>query len=125
MTKSKGIGRGKHGNHARGPRNGNSKENGGSGKDSGPHFWLRKYKTTQRPRPCQYCGQNAYYYHPDFWYLCAAHLLDLINVGEMLWKWTDWEEVWQRTEQLLRRPAPSIGADAMNERVQKENAQNL
>lgn len=111
---AKKTGRGKHGNQHTAPR-----------ESDGPHFWLRKYKTTQRPRPCQYCGQNAYYYHPDFWYLCAAHLLDLINVGELLWKWTDWEEVWDRTEQLLRRPSPSTGANATQKRVQKENAQNL
>mgnify|MGYP006286914177 CR=1 FL=1 len=78
-----------------------------------PHFWLRKYKTTERPRPCERCSQNAYYYHDDFGYLCATHLLDLINIGEVLWKWTDYPEIWQRTEILLKRPKPSGTAKNM------------
>ena len=116
MAKTTGVGRGKHGNHAKGPKASRvSKEPEPLFKDS-PHYWLKKYKTTQRPRPCQRCGQNAYYYHDDFDYLCASHLLDLVNIGEMLWKWNEFPEVWDRTEQLLRRPTPSTGADAINER---------
>jgi hypothetical protein len=103
MAKNKGQGRGKHGNKY-------------SGKDDGPHLYLKKHKTTERPRPCQRCRQNAYYNHDDFGYLCAAHLLDLVNIGQVLWKWEDYEEVWNRTEQLLRRPTPSTGADATKER---------
>ena len=113
MTKSRGIGRGKHGNHKAGPGRGkHGKQKAGPGRGNshykGPQYYLHKYKTTERPRPCQRCGQNAYYYHQDFWYLCAAHLLDLINIGEVLWFWDDYPEMWDRTEKLLRRPAPPI-----------------
>lgn len=69
----------------------------------GPTYWLHKYKTTQRPRPCGVCEENAYYYHPDWHYLCAAHLLDLINIGGTLFSWEDYPEMWNRTERLLQR----------------------
>lgn len=117
MTKSRGIGRGKHGNHARGPRSGRKfKDDGQPTFGYSPHYYLKKYKTTQRPRKCERCSQNAYYNHEYFGYLCAPHLLDLVNIGETEFKWTDYPEIWQRTEQLLRRPAPSTGADATKER---------
>lgn len=93
MTKSKG-----------GRRPGSGRPPKGGREEDGPSYWLHKYKTTERPRPCGRCRQNAYYYHDDFHYLCAAHLLDLINLGEMLFKWDDYPEVWQRTERLLARP---------------------
>lgn len=69
-----------------------------------PLYYLTKFKTTQRPRKCNRCTQNAYYYHPKYDYLCAAHLLDLVNIGEMAFKWVDYEEVWDRCERLLMRP---------------------
>lgn len=78
-----------------------------AGKDDGPTYWLRYYKTTQRPRACERCKQNAYYNHPDFGYLCAPHLLDLINIGGMLFSWDEYKEMWDRTERLLKRPLPS------------------
>lgn len=68
-----------------------------------PMYYLIKFKTTQRPRVCNRCTQNAYYYHPDYDYLCAAHLLDLVNIGELAFKWSDYEEVWDRCERLLMR----------------------
>jgi hypothetical protein len=95
MTKSRGIGRGK-----------NATGRTPSGPHEGPTYYLKKYKTTERPRPCQRCRQNAYYNHPDFGYLCAAHLLDLVNIGEMAFKWKDYEEMWDRTSRLLQRPLP-------------------
>jgi hypothetical protein len=70
-----------------------------------PMYYLTKYKTTKRPRPCDRCRQNAYYYHPDYQYLCASHLLDLVNIGGLAFKWEDYPEVWQRTERLLQREA--------------------
>ena len=79
-----------------------------------PMYYLTKYKTTKRPRPCDRCKQNAYYYHPDYHYLCASHLLDLVNLGGLAFRWEDYPEVWQRTERLLQREAPlSSGAMSM------------
>lgn len=98
MTKSRGIGRGKNAT-GRPPKGGRESD--------GPTYWLHKYKTTERPKPCNRCSQNAYYYHDEYHYLCAAHLLDLINLGEMLFKWNDYPEMWERTERLLRRQPPS------------------
>lgn len=78
-------------------------------------YYLEKYKTTKRPRPCNRCGQNAYYYHPDFHYLCAAHLLDLVNIGGMAFDWEEYPEVWQRTTRLLQRQQPeSTSATVMD-----------
>ena len=74
-----------------------------------PMYYLTKYKTTKRPRPCDRCRQNAYYYHPDYQYLCASHLLDLVNIGGLAFKWEDYPEVWQRTERLLQREVPLSG----------------
>lgn len=71
-----------------------------------PMYYLEMYKTTKRPRACNRCGQNAYYYHPDFHYVCAAHLLDLVNIGGMAFDWEEFPEVWQRTERLLQRQLP-------------------
>ena len=69
-----------------------------------PMYYLIKFKTTQRPRVCNRCTQNAYYYHLTYDYLCAAHLLDLVNIGEQSFKWSDYEEVWDRCGRLLMRP---------------------
>lgn len=74
-----------------------------------PFYYLSKYKTTQRPRTCVRCKQNAYYYHDDYDWLCAPHLLDLINIGSVLFNWEDYPEVWQRTERLLQREPPKSG----------------
>lgn len=80
------------------------------GFSNNPFYYLGKYKTTQRPRVCVRCGQSAYYYHDDWDWVCAAHLLDLVNIGQLAFSWSDYEEVWQRTERLLQRAAPlSIG----------------
>lgn len=73
-----------------------------------PIWFLGRYKTTQRPRPCVRCGQNAYYYHPDWDYVCAPHLLDLVNIGGNAFNWGDYPEVWNRTERLLRRPSTTV-----------------
>lgn len=100
MTKSKGIGRGKHNNHVGGGKNDQF------GKDS-PTYYLRKYKTTQRPVPCERCGQNAYYKHPEWGNVCAAHLLDLICIWEAKIDWNEYPEMWERTERLLKRPLPT------------------
>lgn len=77
------------------------------GFSNNPFYYLGKYKTTQRPRVCVRCGQSAYYYHHDWDWVCAAHLLDLVNIGQLAFSWSDYEEVWQRTERLLQRAAPS------------------
>ena len=110
MTKSKGIGRGNYkrvkGKHGRPSKAGIEED--------GPTYWLHKYKTTERPKPCVRCRQNAYYYHDDYHYLCAAHLLDLINLGEALFKWLDYPEMWERTERLLKRKPPSTTAKNMD-----------
>lgn len=88
---------------------------------NGPTYYLQKYKTTQRPRPCRVCKQNAYYYHIDYDYLCAAHLLDLINIGGLLWDWTEYQEMWDRMGRLLNR---STTADATDQPLETSNAQN-
>ena len=68
-----------------------------------PFYYLGKYKTTQRPRVCERCTQGAYYNHPDWGWCCAAHLLDLVNIGGLAFNWDEYEEVWQRTNRLLQR----------------------
>lgn len=79
-----------------------------------PFYYLGKYRTTQRPRPCVRCKQNAYYYHDDWDWVCASHLLDLVNIGGMAFDWEDYPEVWQRTERLLQRgPLSSTIAKTM------------
>ncbi len=88
-----------------------------------PFYYLGKHRTTQRPKKCRRCGQNAYYYHDDFDWLCAAHLLDLVNIGGMAFAWEDYPEVWARTERLLQRPLPSTTAKSTGSR-QKKNAVN-
>ena len=78
-------------------------------KYASPVYFLEKYKTTQRPRICNRCRQNAYYWHPQWDWVCAAHLLDLVNIGGLEFNWGDYPEVWARTERLLQREAPSSG----------------
>lgn len=78
-----------------------------------PMYYLGKYRTTQRPRVCVRCKQNAYYYHPDWDWVCAAHLLDLVNIGGMAFDWEDYPEIWQRTERLLQRE-PKLFGTALN-----------
>jgi hypothetical protein len=107
MTISKGVGRGKHGKHKAGPGRGNVER-------YSPPWFLKQYKTTQRPLPCVKCRQNAYYNHPDFGFLCAPHLLDLVNIGQVHFKWEDYPEIWDRTERLLQRPAPPLSTTAKN-----------
>lgn len=68
---------------------------------SNPYDWLKKYKTTTTPNQCRICKVRAYYVHPTLGDLCAPHLLDLVNVGEMNWKWSDWEDAWNMTTRLL------------------------
>ena len=77
-----------------------------------PFYFLSRYRITQRPRACVRCRQNAYYYHPDFDYLCASHLLDLVNIGGLAFSWDDYPEVWARTERLLKRPPLSTTAQS-------------
>lgn len=89
-----------------------------------PTDYLRKYKTTQRPRPCERCGQNAYYYHPDWHNLCAAHLLDLLNIGGLAWDWDDYPEMWERTGRLLKRSstASATVSDSTNSPAKDKEA---
>lgn len=68
-----------------------------------PTYYLQLYKDTKRPQPCIRCGQNAYYQHPEWGRVDAACLLDLINIGEVLWKWDDYPEVWRRMDYLISR----------------------
>ena len=80
-----------------------------------PTYYLTKYKSTKRPTVCARCKQNAYYYHPTYHYLCASHLLDLVNIGGLAFSWEDYPEVWARTERLLQRAAPlSSGVKSMD-----------
>jgi hypothetical protein len=79
------------------------------GFSNNPFYYLGKYKTTQRPRVCERCTQSAYYYHDDWGWCCAAHLLDLVNIGQLAFDWADYEEVWQRTERLLQREPRKSG----------------
>ena len=73
------------------------------GFSNNPFYYLGKYKTTQRPRVCDRCTQSAYYYHHDWGWCCAAHLLDLVNIGEAAFSWDEYREVWDRCERLLQR----------------------
>jgi hypothetical protein len=79
------------------------------GFSNGPFYYLGKYKTTQRPRVCERCTQSAYYYHDDWGWCCAAHLLDLVNIGELAFSWGDYKEVWDRCERLLQREPRKSG----------------
>jgi hypothetical protein len=74
---------------------------------SNPYEWLKRYKTTTTPQECRVCDRTAYYVHPTLGHLCAAHLLDLANVGELNWKWCDWEDVWNMMGRLLGRKSTS------------------
>lgn len=114
MTKSKGIGRGNHKNHKAGPGRGKHGNQSGGTEKGTPTWYLREHKTTQRPIPCERCGQNGYYKHKDFGYLCAPHLLDLVNIGGMAFNWEEYPEMWERTERLLKRPAPPLSTTALN-----------
>jgi hypothetical protein len=93
-----------------------------------PLYYLQKYKTTQRPRLCNRCGQNAYYWHPSWDWVCASHLLDLINIGGMAFSWEEYPEVWQRTERLLQREAPSsttVKNTELAEEIDVVNQENM
>lgn len=79
------------------------------GFSNSPFYYLGKYKTTQRPRVCRRCTQSAYYYHPDWDWCCAAHLLDLVNIGGTAFSWDEYPEVWTRTERLLQRQPRTSG----------------
>lgn len=65
---------------------------------------LDKYKHTNRVRDCNIpgCICLAYYWHETRGYVCSAHLLDLANLGELEFKWCDYEEVWNRCGILLQ-----------------------
>jgi len=79
------------------------------GYSNNPFYYLGKYKTTQRPRVCERCTQSAYYYHDDWGWCCAAHLLDLVNIGEVAFSWEEYREVWDRCERLLQREPRTSG----------------
>ena len=68
-----------------------------------PRYYLNKYKITTVPNPCRICERAAYFSHPDLKDLCYSHFLDLLNVGELKWNWSDHEDIWQMTERLLSR----------------------
>jgi hypothetical protein len=84
-------------------------------------YYLGKYRTTQRPRGCVRCGQNAYYYHDDWDWVCASHLLDLVNIGGLAFDWEDYPEIWARTERLLQRE-PKKSSTVKNVDVDTSNA---
>lgn len=126
MTKSRGIGRGKWKREpGKGMGKGSRRTIGRPPKhgrpEDGPTYYLNKYKHSERPKKCQRCSQNAYYYHEDFHYLCAAHLLDLVNIGGMAFHWEDYPEVWERTEKLLQRE-PKVFGTALNMDVDTPDA---
>lgn len=79
------------------------------GFSNSPFYYLGRYKTTQRPRVCERCTQSAYYYHDDWGWCCAAHLLDLVNIGELAFSWEEYREVWDRCERLLQREPRKSG----------------
>ena len=107
MTKSKGIGSGNY-------------DRGEYGKN--PNHFLKIYKTTERPRKCDRCTQNAYYRHPDYGYLCAPHLLDLVNIAQMAFRWADYEEVWNRCGRLLERDPKAFGTAYVTDVPKRKNA---
>lgn len=74
---------------------------------SNPYNWLTEYKVHQ-PTKCRVCNRSSYYNHPTLGELCAAHLLDLANVGQLNWHWDDWEDVWQMMGRLLGRKSTSV-----------------
>ena len=91
------------------------------GFSNNPFYYLGKYKTTQRPRVCDRCTQSAYYYHHDWGWCCAAHLLDLVNIGETAFSWDEYKEVWDRCERLLQRE-PRRSGTVKNVAVDTSNA---
>ncbi len=93
------------------------------GFSNNPFYYLGKYKTTQRPRVCERCTQSAYYYHHDWGWCCASHLLDLVNIGGLAFSWEDYPEVWARTERLLKREPRTFGT-VNNMDVDMEDAVN-
>jgi hypothetical protein len=80
--------------------------------ESHPRYYLEKYKVTTTPHPCRVCGRAAYFSHPDLKHLCYSHFLDLLNVGEMRWNWSDHEDIWQVTERLLAKKSGFANAAA-------------
>ena len=68
-----------------------------------PTYYLEKYTHSVRPRPCDRCGQAAYYWHPARSYVCAPHLLDLVCVWEAKIDWKEYKEIDSRMERLLKR----------------------
>lgn len=79
-----------------------------------PTYYLEKYKHTVRPRPCVRCGQAAYYWHPDWSFVCSPHLLDLVGIWEAKIDWQEYKEIDKRMERLLKRP-PYSGAPLVME----------
>ena len=73
-----------------------------------PTYYLNLYKASTRPRPCCRCRANAYYQHPELGRVCAACLLDLINIGEVLWKWKDYPEIWARMDYLISKNSGTV-----------------
>ncbi|NBW28579.1 MAG: hypothetical protein EBR38_08440 [Flavobacteriaceae bacterium] len=71
--------------------------------DNDPSSYLTRYKSSTRPQPCIRCGQKAYYVHPEWGRVDAACLLDLINIGEVLWKWEHYPLIWARIDYLISR----------------------
>jgi hypothetical protein len=64
---------------------------------------LEKHKITVRSRPCNIpsCRCLAYYYHEARGFVCSSHCLDLANIGQVEFFWSDYPEVWERTGILL------------------------
>lgn len=75
---------------------------------SNPYEWLKKYKVSH-PTDCRVCGRSAYY-HSHLGELCAAHFIDLVNVGQLYWKWEDREDVWMMMGRLLSKPSGTVTA---------------
>jgi ribosomal protein S14 len=72
-----------------------------------PYEWLKKFKVNH-PTECRICGNSAYYHSKDLGELCAVHFLDLANVGQLYWKWDDWEDVWSMMGRLLSRQSTTV-----------------
>jgi len=72
-----------------------------------PYQWLKRYKVNH-PTECRICDAKAYYHSKDLGELCAAHFLDLANVGQLHWNWDDWEDVWRMMGRLLSKQSTSV-----------------